>query len=182
LQGELWMLAIPFVALLTRLDWGLLVILWIVAASLFYLVVFLSAVDPPEVDAEKRITVDELRSVVHHLLAQPVDDLRVEDKTEAIRGFLVDLERKGRAPWWSRALTVLMGNLLMFAGVASVAALFPGIAWIWWLLLGMILGVVVALLLCLVYRGVRWLVRPAGQQAPLQSTLGEQAGSPTADD
>jgi hypothetical protein len=108
LIGLLWTLVLPFAALLARLDWGLLVILWIVSISAFFLAVRLSGVEPQE--------------------------------AEAIRACLVEMERKGRPPAWSMTLNSFMARLLVFPGVAAVAALFPAIAWYWWLLLGMFLG------------------------------------------
>jgi hypothetical protein len=178
LLGQLWMIGLPLLALLTRLDWWLLSLIWIVAASAFFLVALLPGVEPREAGAGQRITEDEFRSGVHHLLARPVDDLSVEDKAEAIRACLADMKQEEKPPWWSRAMQSLAGYLLQFAGVATVAVLFPGLAWFWWLLLGIVLGVLVAVLLMLVIRGVRRLVKPAGQQVPAESPFGEQAVRP----
>jgi hypothetical protein len=177
LLGQLWMIGLPFLALLTRLDWWALSIIWMLAICVFILSAILPAVDPRQAGSSHRITEDELRSAVHYLLAQPVNDLRVEDKAAAIRACLAGVKQKEQTPWWSRALKSLPGYLLPFAGVASMTVLFPGIEWFWWLILGIILGVLVALLLALVFRGVRWLVKPAARQ-PSESALGEQAVEP----
>lgn len=163
LLGHLWMIGIPLLALLARLDGWLLWIIWTLAVTSFFLSAILSAVDPDEAAAGDRLTEDELRSAVHHLLAQPVDDWMVEAKAEAIRDCLLDMKRKAKHPWWSRAVEMLPGYFLPFAGVATIAALFPGIAWYLWLGLGGLFGVVVAVLLALGVRGTMWLVKPAGR-------------------
>jgi hypothetical protein len=181
LLGQLWMIGLPFLALLTSLDWRLLSLTWMVAVAAFFLVVLLPGVDHREVGASQRITEDEFRSEVHHLLAQPVDDLSVEDKAEAIRACLADMRQKERAPWWSRAIQWLPGYLMPFAGVATATVLWPGLDWFWWLGLGIVLGVLIAVLLMLVVRGVRWLVKPVGQQASSNNAFGEQAVEPRVD-
>jgi len=119
--------------------------------------------------------------VLHHLLAQPVDNLSVEDKAEAFHRCLVDMKQNEKPPWWSRAMNSLLGYSLIFAGVATAAALFPRIEWFWWLGLGILLGVLVAVLLCLILIGVKWLVMPAGQQPPAKGDLGEQTVDPGVD-
>jgi hypothetical protein len=91
------------------------------------------------------------------------------------------LKQKEGPPWWSRALQALAVFLLLFAGVATVVYLFPALAWFWWLILGIILGVLVTLLLVLVAFGVRRLVKPVGPQAPSEGTAGEEAAEPRVD-
>jgi hypothetical protein len=179
--GHLWMLGIPFLALLARLDWWLLAIIWLLAVSAFLLATLLATVDLREAGASQRITEDDFRSGVHYLLAQPVDDLSVKDKAEAIQACLVDMKQKERPPWWSRTMRSLPGYLLPFAGVATVAVLFPGIAWVWWLGLGIFFGLLVALLLCMVILGMKWLVKPVGQQPPSENAFGGQAVEPKVD-
>jgi len=178
---NLWMIGLPFLALLTRLDWWVLLIIWVLAASGFFLIVLLQVVDLRKAGATPRITEDEFRSVLHHLLAQPVDNLSVEDKAEAFHRCLVDMKQNEKPPWWSRAMNSLLGYSLIFAGVATAAALFPRIEWFWWLGLGILLGVLVAVLLCLILIGVKWLVMPAGQQPPAKGDLGEQTVDPGVD-
>jgi hypothetical protein len=173
LLGHLWMIWLPLVALLTNLGWWHLPIIWVVAAAAFFLPALRPGADPSEAGASERLTAEEFRRRVHHLLAQPVDDLSVADKAQAFRSGLVDLKQKEGPPWWSRALQSLPGFLLPFAGVATVVFLFPGLAWFWWLILGIILGVLVAVLLMLVAFGVRRLVKPVGPQAPSEGTPGE---------
>jgi hypothetical protein len=181
LAGHLWMIGLPLLALLPNLDWWLLSILWVVAVAAFFLPVFFPRTCPSRAGVGRRLTADEFRREVHHLLAQPVDDLSVADKAEAFRAGLVDLKQKERPPWWSRAMQSLPGYLLPFAGVATVVVLFPGLAWSWWLLLGILLGVLVALLLLLVVLGVRRLAKPVGPQAPGESTPGAEAVEPRVD-
>jgi hypothetical protein len=177
LLGQLWMIGLPFLALLTRLDWWALSIIWVLAVTSFFLATIFLAAGPREAGASPRLTEDELRSAVHFLLAQPVNDLRVEDKADVIRACLAGMKQKEQTPWWSRVVNSLPNHLLPFTGVATMAVLFPGIAWFLWLLLGILFGVLVALLLALVFRGVRWLVKPAAMQ-PSESALGEQAVEP----
>jgi hypothetical protein len=178
LLTQLGMIGIPFLALLTRLDWWHLSLIWIVAVSAFLLVALLPGVEPREAGASQRITKDEFRSGLHHLLAQPVDDLSVEDKAEAIRACLADRRQEEKPPWWSRAVQSLPGYLLPVAGVATGAFLFPGLAWYWWVLLGIVFGVLVAVLLMLVVLGVRRLAKPVGQQAAAENSIGVQAVEP----
>jgi hypothetical protein len=181
LLAQFGMIGLPFLALLTRLDWWLLSLIWVVAAAAFFLVALLPGVGPCEDGAGQRISEDEYRRGVHHLLAQPVDDLSVEDKAEAVRACLADMRQEEKPPWWSRAMQALPGYLLPFAGVATVAVLFPGLAWFWWLILGIVFGVLVAVLLMLAVLGVRRLVKPVGQPAPAESPFGEQAVEPRVD-
>jgi hypothetical protein len=181
LLGYLWMIGLPFLALLTNLDWWLLPIIWIVATSTFVLAVLLARAELSGAGASNRLTEDEFRCGVHHLLAQPVDDLVFAGKAEAFQACLVDMKQKAKRPWWSRALQWLPGFLLQFAGVATVVVLFPGLAWFWWLILGIIVGVLVAVLLMLVCFGVRHLVKPVGPQAPCESTFRDEAVEPSVD-
>jgi hypothetical protein len=80
-----------------------------------------------------------------------------------------------------RSLVVV---LLIFAGVATAVVLFPGPAWFSWVVWiggGFFLGGLAAVLLVLVFRGVRWLVKSVGRPAPAESDSGEQAVGPKGD-
>src|SRR5689334_458732 len=111
--GRWCMFGLIVLGLLSHLDWWLLSVIWTVAVSVFCLIYFLASAAVSEASASPPLTEDEFRSGVHHLLAQPVDDLSVKDKSEAIRASLV--RQKVKPPRWLCAMRTLMGYFFQFA-------------------------------------------------------------------
>jgi hypothetical protein len=145
--------------LIVVLDWWFLSILWILAASAYYLAELLPV-------ASHHLTGAEFHSAVHEVLDQPVDYLSANDKVEVIQACLVDMERKEKSASWRDIAKSAAFFMVMFAGVATILVLFPGIQWWWCFILGEILGfLVVLLLLFQILRVVRWLVK-RGRQKP----------------
>ena len=160
--GDLLLHLLPFglsiLALFIVLDWRFLSILWILAACAYYMPELLPAAGP-------HLTQSELHNAIHEVLAQPVDYLSTKDKAEVIQSCLVDMERREKLASWRDIVRSTAFFIVMFAGLATIVVLFPGIQWWWQLILGPLLGLlVVTLVFFQILRGVRCLAKHGGQK------------------
>ena len=106
-----------------------------------------------------------MHNAIHEVLAQPVDYLSTKDKAEVIQSCLVDMERREKLASWRDIVRSTAFFIVMFAGLATIVVLFPGIQWWWQLILGPLLGLlVVTLVFFQILRGVRWLAKHGGQK------------------